>query len=61
MAKYTPLTEYLHRCTGAITMGFDHIGALVGGLPTSAFENQAWWANRDEPHAQSRAWRSADC
>lgn len=62
MPKYDPLFEYLCRAPDAeVELTFDHIGQLVGGLPTSATTHSAWWANESEGtrHVQARAWMSA--
>lgn len=61
MAKYDPLREHLFT-NGApqITMTFDAVAELVGGLPTSAREHQAWWSNaQGGAHVQAHAWVSA--
>jgi len=62
MAKYDPLRDHL-RSSGQprVAMTFDQIAALVGPLPRSAFEYQAWWANEAEPrtNVQKIAWMSA--
>jgi putative restriction endonuclease len=61
MAKYDPLREHL-RLDGSrrITMTFEQIGRLVGGLPRSAYEHQAWWGNEsDVRHVQKHAWHGA--
>jgi len=43
-------------------MAFAEIDQLVhGGLPNSAYQYQAWWADEREPktHVQKRAWLEA--
>jgi hypothetical protein len=62
VAKYDPLFEYLCRVgTGPVEMTFAEIERLVGSLPASAAEHQAWWANESEGgrHVQARAWLNA--
>lgn len=61
MAKYDPLRSYLTQCgSPRVTMSFEQISELVGGLPRSAYEYQAWWANEIAPqtHVQKQAWMS---
>ena len=61
MAKYDPLkAELARRGSPRITMTFAEIEALVGGLPRSAYDHQAWWANHLGPaNVQARAWMGA--
>lgn len=57
--KYTALARHLASQRGrAVTMSFDEISHLVGGLPPSAYEHQAWWAN-SRSHTQAGSWMSA--
>lgn len=61
MAKYDPLRGHL-LLSGQrrMTMSFDQVAALVGPLPRSAYDHQAWWANEQQgQHVQADAWRSA--
>jgi hypothetical protein len=54
--KYAALAEYLRgRSGGTVTVSFEDVAELVGGLPESARNHRAWWAN-DESHVQGRAW-----
>lgn len=57
--KYLPLRDYL-RVSGkaSITLGFDAIGDLVGGLPPSAATDPEWWENGDS-HSQAVGWLGA--
>ena len=59
MAKYDPLRDELRRRSQPrLTMTFAEIGQLVpGGLPNSAYQYPAWWANEREPksHVQQLA------
>ena len=62
MAKYDPLHQHLtRRAGGPVSMSFEQISALVpGGLPPSAYNHQAWWANQtDGGHTHARAWLDA--
>ena len=60
MAKYHPLRALLV-CDGRprIELTFDEIGAVVGGLPRSAYEYREWWANQAPPPVQAASWRDA--
>lgn len=60
MSKYENLTRYL----GSLVLeswvaNFDEIEAVLGfGLPHSAYNHPAWWANQaGAGHSQSRAWQ----
>lgn len=62
MAKYDPLREHLsHLSVDSVTMTFSEVAALVpGGLPDSAYNHQAWWANETTgSHTHARAWLDA--
>ena len=59
MAKYDPLKAHLGGRGKQVVMTFDEIADLVGGLPASAREYQAWWNNHDSTHPQSKAWNDA--
>lgn len=61
MAKYDPLFEHLCRAgDGPLEMSFEAVGALVGGLPKSAYVHPAWWANEaDGRHVEAVAWMNA--
>jgi transcriptional regulator with XRE-family HTH domain len=58
-SKYAPLADWL-AANGEmkVTMSFDAIAKLVGGLPASAFEHMPWWQN-NRGHGQALGWRSA--
>jgi hypothetical protein len=62
VSKYEALREHLDRQHGdQITMSFDQVAAIVpGGLPASAYNHQAWWANEAYgSHVEARAWLDA--
>lgn len=58
MAKYSPLQAHLRAHSGpSVQMSFSEIDQLVGGLPASARNHSAWWANEEGGrHVQARAW-----
>lgn len=57
--KYAPLTQYLRgRSSDTLTVSFVEVAEIVGGLPGSARNHRAWWAN-DETHVQARSWLRA--
>ena len=59
MGKYDPLKAYLGGRGNQVVMTFDEIAALVGGLPASAREYEAWWNDYDSTHSQCKAWNDA--
>lgn len=62
MAKYDPLRIFLERQRGnSITMSFEDVAQLVGGLPKSARQYSAWWANDSSgTHPHAIAWMKAN-
>jgi hypothetical protein len=60
VGKYDPLRERW-ALSGAqrVTLTFKDIAGLVGGLPRSAWDHSAWWANHPGPHVQADAWLAA--
>lgn len=60
MSKYDALKSHLQGVgRTSVTMSFEEIANLVGGLPNSAFRHQAWWANEEVgTHVQAKAWMS---
>jgi hypothetical protein len=59
MAKYSSLAQWLtSQARSPVTLTFAEVSALVpGGLPPSAYEYQAWWANERNPRpVQKLAW-----
>lgn len=63
MAKYDALRDALLSDRSAVvTMTFATIERLVGTLPKSAREYEAWWSNenwRTSSHVQAKAWGEA--
>ena len=60
MAKYDPLRDHLAAApAGPVTMSFERIDALVGGLPRSARAYRPWWGNHGGAHVQAVAWLAA--
>lgn len=61
-SKYEPLTEYLRSQPESSTkLTFTKIDLLVGGLPNSARNHDAWWANSRtaDSHTWAHLWISA--
>jgi hypothetical protein len=59
--KYDPLQKYLvtrDRGEVRLSLSFDEVGRLVGGLPPSAVSRKTWWANT-AASGQAKAWRDA--
>ena len=42
-----------------VIMTFTEIDSVVGGLPPSARQHNAWWANSVTAHRHARAWLNA--
>jgi len=61
MPKYDPLRNHLAAQTAEqrITLKFADIEAMVGGLPRSAWDHQAWWGNQHGHAVQAEAWNAA--
>lgn len=58
VAKYDALRLHLEGATDSeVSISFDEVADLVGGLPSSALNHRAWWAN-DVTHVHGRAWMS---
>ncbi|MEE9432741.1 MAG: helix-turn-helix transcriptional regulator [Sphingorhabdus sp.] len=56
--KYLPLFEYLIGCDmETVTLSFQKISDIVGGLPKSAYQYPAWWV--DGGHSHADAWGNA--
>jgi hypothetical protein len=58
--KYEPLREHLASMPAdiaSVTMSFDEVEDIVGGLPPSARKFRQWWAN--DSKVEARAWRAA--
>lgn len=53
--KYEPLRRYLASAGHPVSLTFDEIGRLVGGLPPSAYRHRAWWSNSSS-HVEAHAW-----
>ncbi len=59
MAKYDRLGAHLRTLEiERVNLDFNEIGDMVGGLPNSAFEHRAWWANT-RSHPNAVAWLDA--
>ncbi len=58
-AKYAPLLAHLSADgRSTVTMRYDDIARLVGGLPKSASLHRAWWGNH-EGNSQAHGWMPA--
>src|SRR5450759_3912887 len=57
-AKYEPLARLLTAShPQPVTLSFDAVDRLIGGLPPSARGYREWWGNRSNPAGgQSAAW-----
>jgi hypothetical protein len=59
MAKSDALQEHLRSVRpDRVVLDFDDVGRLVGGLPPSADQHRAWWANT-RSHTNAVAWLDA--
>lgn len=59
MAKYDALAKMLRsQSASQVRLTFEQVAAVVpGGLPPSAYNHQAWWANEQHgSHVHARAW-----
>lgn len=60
MAKYDRLQAHLSLDgRDRIEMTFEQVAGVVGGLPKSAYEYSAWWANERGCHVQASGWLDA--
>lgn len=61
MSRYARLTAHLQsRKEPRITLSFDELDAIVeGGLPNSARQYGAWWANKASSQPHARFWLDA--
>ncbi|WP_222938795.1 HNH endonuclease [Pseudomonas veronii] len=62
MSKYAPLADYLKAQTqDSVVLPFVQIDALVDGLPPSARNHDAWWANSrtEDSHTWAHLWIAA--
>jgi hypothetical protein len=60
--KYDPLREYLatqDKGEVRLSLSFDDVGQLVGGLPSAATSRETWWANTTAARGQTKAWQDA--
>jgi transcriptional regulator with XRE-family HTH domain len=57
--KYRPLRDHLQASGKALlSLGFEQVERLVGGLPASADKHREWWANHDG-NSQAKGWMDA--
>jgi hypothetical protein len=61
VAKYTPLADMLGSLVSdRVTLRFEDIDRLVGGLPPNARADRAWSGNTiNRTRVQARAWLGA--
>jgi hypothetical protein len=60
MSRYDALTAtLLSRTESRITLTFDELDTIVGGLPNSAKTYGAWWANNRSSQPHAKAWLDA--
>jgi hypothetical protein len=62
VSKYAPLADYLRaQSLDSVKLGFAQIDMLVNGLPPSARNHDAWWANSrtDDTHSWAHQWIAA--
>lgn len=62
MSKYAPLSAYLRaQLTDTVTLSFGQVDQLVGGLPPSARNHEAWWGNSrtEDSHTWAHLWLAA--
>lgn len=61
MGKYEPLTRYLESLPQeSWDARFGEVEKVLGfSLPPSAHRYQAWWANQEAGHSQTKGWREA--
>ncbi|MDU9393536.1 hypothetical protein [Pseudomonas sp. zfem002] len=62
MSKYAPFADFLRSQTAdAIEITFAELAALVNGLPASAWNHGAWWANSSlgDSHTWAHQWAAA--
>lgn len=62
MSKYAPFAAHLQaQQANSVTLTFQQIGDLVGGLPASALIHEAWWANSrtEDSHTWAHLWLAA--
>lgn len=55
-ADWYALTRYLNGSGDSVTLSWRELEDVVGGMPQSSIDHQAWWGG-DRPH--TRAWRAA--
>jgi hypothetical protein len=60
MSRYDALTaKLLSTAEPQVTLTFDELDRIVGGLPNSAKTYGAWWANKRSSQPHARAWLDA--
>ena len=61
MSRYDALTAtLLARSEPTVTLSFDELDTIVGGLPNSAKTYSAWWVNKRSSQPHAKAWLDAN-
>jgi hypothetical protein len=55
-ANWGALTEHLTRGEDRVTLSWDELDRIVGGMPESSIRHTAWWSGN---RPQTRAWKAA--
>ena len=55
-ANWRAIGDFLRDQDGPVTLSWERLAEIVGGLPASATNHRAWWSG-DRPHVN--VWRSA--
>ena len=58
-AKLATLTGHLTSSGYTVTLSFEELDALVGGLPERAWWSIGPWSNDETPNPVARAWLDA--
>ncbi len=60
MSRYDALTQYLSdRGEPEVILTFEELDEILGGLPNSARQYSAWWANKISSQPHARGWLNA--
>jgi hypothetical protein len=59
-SKYEPLRKYLLNSEeDSIQLSFDEVEEIVGELPSSSRQHQAWWSNNESHTNAKNGWLAA--
>lgn len=60
MSRYDALTRHLEeRVEADVVLTFEQLDGILGGLPNSARQYSAWWANKVSSQPHARGWLNA--